>query len=239
MTEVVTVDDLQTQLEEKSGISKPKQGRIIFGGKSLSPDTVLADAGVPDDGSAKLNIVPSTSTKKKKTKKTAAAKTLSKAEAAASSSTASGDGAKSPMEEYLKNSGVDTDQLNDMMKNFGGGDGGGMEETMKNLAESMKNPMIQDMLTDPEKLEQMRQTILTNPMLKSMMGGLPGLDQLLNDKDAFQQAMKASADMYKNMDGDDLMKSMMNGAEAAKGMFDGTLPDSAATAGLDELDEDD
>lgn len=102
--------------------------------------------------------------------------------------------------------------------------------------------MVQQMLSDPDKLEQMRQTILTNPMLKSMMQGLPGLDTLLNDKEAFQQAMQASAEMYKNMDGDALLKTMTQGAEAAKNLFDGNLDSSSsskATAALDELDEDD
>lgn len=100
--------------------------------------------------------------------------------------------------------------------------------------------MVQQMLSDPEKLEQMRKMIQTNPMLKSMMGNMPGFDELLNDPDAFREAMQASADLYKNMDPDTLMNSMMGGAAAAPGgLFDGTLDNSASAAALDELDEDD
>lgn len=102
--------------------------------------------------------------------------------------------------------------------------------------------MVQQMLSDPEKLEQMRKMIQTNPMLKSMMGNMPGFDELLNDPDAFREAMQASADLYKSMDPDTLMNSMMGGAAAASGgsgLFDGSLDSSASAAALDELDEDD
>jgi hypothetical protein len=98
--------------------------------------------------------------------------------------------------------------------------------------------MVQQMLSDPEKLEQMRTMIQQNPMLKSMMGNMPGFDDLLNDPDAFREAMQASADLYKSMDSDTLLNSMMGGA-AASGMFDGTMGNSASTSALDELDEDD
>lgn len=81
--------------------------------------------------------------------------------------------------------------------------------------------------------------ILNNPMLKSMMGGMPGMESLLNDPDAWREAMQAAAELYKNMDSDTLMKSMMGGGSGA-GLFDGNLDgNSAATAGLDELDEED
>jgi hypothetical protein len=34
-------------------------------------------------------------------------------------------------------------------------------------------------MNDPAKLEESRQMILNNPMHKSMMAGMPGMDQLL------------------------------------------------------------
>lgn len=95
--------------------------------------------------------------------------------------------------------------------------------------------MVQQMLSDPEKLEQMRKMIQQNPMLKSMMGNMPGFDELLNDPDAFREAMQASADLYKSMDSDTILNSMMGGA----GLFDGNMDNSASASALDELDEDD
>ena len=46
----------------------------------------------------------------------------------------------------------------------------------------MSNPLLQEMLTDPERLEQSRQAILNNPMMKSLFLGMPGFEELLNDK---------------------------------------------------------
>jgi hypothetical protein len=144
------------------------------------------------------------------------------------------------MMDYLKQSGVDTEKLNEMMKDMPS-----MEESMKSMTDVMKSPMFQDMMSDPEKLEQSRQMILNNPMLKGMMSGMPGMEDLLNDPDAWREAMQAAANMYKNMDPDDLIKTMMQGPPggAAGGnmgnLFDGTLDNSAAAAALEELDEDD
>ena len=142
------------------------------------------------------------------------------------------------------------------MKGFGGA--GSEQEAVPSLQDSMtamkdvmNSPLFQEMMSDPERLEQSRQMILNNPMLKSMMGGMPGMEELLNDKDSWREAMQAAAEMYKSMDSDTLMKSMMAGMGASgmppmggmggagANLFDGTLDDStAASAALDELDED-
>ena len=72
-----------------------------------------------------------------------------------------------------------------------------------------------------------------------------GMEELLNDKDAFREAMQAAASMYENMDPDDLMQAMMGGMGGAgmPGMppgfgADGTLPGmSSSPSALDELSE--
>lgn len=239
VSDVTTVQDLQEQIEALSGVNAKQQGRVIFGGKRLNPETVLAEAGVPEDG-AHLNMVPSTSSNNKKKKAgsiaTTAIDSMSQQSAAASSS---------PMADLLKQSGIDTKDLDEMMKSMGSGAAPSMEESMKAMTEAMNSPLFQEMMSDPQRLEQSRQMILNNPMLKSMMAGMPGIEDLLNDPDAWREAMQAAADMYKSMDSDTLMKAMMGGAEAAAGLpgggglFDGTLDDTAANAALDELDEDD
>lgn len=202
----------------------------------MPTDTVLSEVGIADG--AQINIVPSTSGSKKKKPP---ASPLPASESTASSNL---------MSDVLKNSGMDTNGLDEMMKQFGGAGPKSMEEGMKAMQEAMNSPLLQEMLNDPEKLEQSRQMILSNPMLKSMMSQMPGMDDLLNDKDAWRQAMQMAAELYKSMDSDTLMKAMMGGAEAASqnmmggmpGMMDGStlMNDSttAATLALDELDED-
>ena len=243
MSDVLTVSDLQEQVEALSGVSAKQQGRVIFGGKRLDPDTVLAEAGVPADG-AHLNMVPSTSSnKKKKTAGTSVSASASTSDSTSASSTQVA--SSNPMADLLKQSGIDTKDLDEMMKSMGGGAAPSMEDSMKAMTEAMNSPLFQEMMSDPERLEQSRQMIINNPVLKSMMAGMPGMEDLLNDPDAWREAMQAAAELYKSMDSDTLMKAMMGGAEAAAGMpgggglFDGTLDDSTATAALDELDEDD
>ena len=217
----------------------------------MTTDTVLSEAGIAEG--ANLNIVPSTSSKKKKPKNTVASSVDTSSETKVS---------PNPMSDLLKNAGINPNDLDEMMKSMGGGGTGGpksMEEGMKAMQEAMSSPILQEMLQDPEKLEQSRQMILSNPMLKSMMSNMPGMNELLNDKDAWRQAMQMAAELYKNMDSDTLMKAMTGGAEAAQqsmmnggtntgganGLFDGStlFNDSVneadkVSSAFDELDED-
>ena len=63
VSDVETVADLQQELKKTSGVDPKQQGRVLFGGKRLTSDTSLEDAGVSDGAS--LNLVPGkTSTKK-------------------------------------------------------------------------------------------------------------------------------------------------------------------------------
>ena len=77
-----------------------------------------------------------------------------------------------------------------------------------------------------------------------MMSSMPGMEELLNDPDAWREAMQAAATMYQNMDPNQMM-SMMGGMGGmgdfggAGGLFDGTFDNNAAAAALDELSEGD
>jgi hypothetical protein len=145
------------------------------------------------------------------------------------------------------------DMVNKMMGSGGGGGGGGggsmpsLQESMELMSNMMKSPIFTDYMSDPEKLEQSRQMILNNPMLKNMMTSMPGMEELLNNPEAWAAAMKAAADMYSQMDQNDLMNAMMQGAEASMaangsgmpggGLFDGINNVAAAPTALDELSE--
>jgi hypothetical protein len=237
--DVSTVNDVRQKLKEiipggDSAIDNAKIN-IMFDGKVLESSTILSDVGV-DEGST-LILMPA------------------------------GLPSKDEMEKYLESAGISKEKLEEMMKSLGGGSGegggGGMpslEDSIKAMSDVMNSPMLQEMLSDPEKLEQSRQMILNNPMLKNMMGSMPGIEDLLNDEVAWRQAMQAAADMYKNMDPSVLMSSMLGGAmnrvnsasnnnNIADGSnflhldMLGTTDDSPSTTSakkaLEELDEDD
>lgn len=221
---VTTVKELQSTLESQSGISSKNQGRVLFGGKKLKPSDVLEDVGV-EDGSV-INIVPSKGNEKKDA--------VVKQDGSASSSSKSTDGAGGDdwMKNMLKNAGVDASQLDDLMKSMPGGGEGmpNMEESMKMMQDMMNSPLFQEYMNDPEKLEQSRQMILSNPMMKGMMAGMPGFDEILNDPVKWRETMLAAANMYKSM-GSDLSKLMEGNQDAFSGMgMDGP-------AGLDDLSE--
>lgn len=75
-----------------------------------------------------------------------------------------------------------------------------------------------------------------------MMAGMPGMEELLNDKDAWREAMQAAAGMYKSMDAEQMMQAMMGNMgdmSGNNGLFDGNLDNNAAAAALDELSEGD
>lgn len=238
VSEVTTVQDLQDKIEAQSGISVSQQGRVIFGGKRLDASTVLSEAGV--ESGAHINMVPSTSKKKSSTKKTVTSASSS-ASGPSSGNSISAESNSNLMADYFKQAGIDPTELDNMMQKMQ--DGGGLEESMKAMTDALKSPVFQQLMSDPERLEQSRQMIMNNPMLKSMMSGMPGMEELLNDPEAWKEAMQAAAEVYRNMDGDQLLKAMMGGAGGLpgdmKGFFDGNLDDSATAAALDELDEDD
>ena len=308
--DVTTVEELQERLEEASGISPSKQGRILFQGKTITSNdgkTSLVDAGVKTGDV--LNCVPATSGKKKKStsaaKKSTATASSSSAAAATSPdknspvdtaaleklsaelSTITGgknpedmspeeiktalkaagvdtdklDEANQKMKEMLESSGIDTNKMEEMVKNMmggGGADGGlgglfggrqpSLEDSMDMMSGMMNSPLFTQMMNDPEKLEESRQMILKNPMMKSMLEMNPQMAQIINDPVAWRESMQAAAKMYQEMDKDELLAAMKEGAAAAgsgvppDGMPSGLFGDSAASttsSALDELDEDD
>lgn len=254
---VSTVSEVQSSVEELSGLAASKQG-VLFGGQKLRPADVLEDVGI-EDGSV-INIVPSSKKKKTTSSSSSSGSSASKVANVSSSSSSSGGSSTatdpmSMMDDMLKSAGVDTQQLQDMLQGMGGADGKppDMMQTMEMMQKMMSSPMFKDFMNDPARLEQGRQMILGNPMMKSMMASLPGFDEIINDREKWRETMVAAASMYQNM-GPDMMKAM---ASMSGGMMDGLnmpgmpsmpgssgggggfgLPDvTPAFAGLDELSE--
>eukprot|EP00568_Trieres_chinensis_P008623 CAMPEP_0183302136 /NCGR_PEP_ID=MMETSP0160_2-20130417/8028_1 /TAXON_ID=2839 ORGANISM="Odontella Sinensis, Strain Grunow 1884" /NCGR_SAMPLE_ID=MMETSP0160_2 /ASSEMBLY_ACC=CAM_ASM_000250 /LENGTH=179 /DNA_ID=CAMNT_0025464867 /DNA_START=193 /DNA_END=729 /DNA_ORIENTATION=- len=120
----------------------------------------------------------------------------------------------SSMEEMMKAAGVDADKLDELMKSMPGGEGDmpSVEESMNAMQEMVNSPMFQQYMNDPEQLEKSRQMILENPMMKSMMGSMPGMEDILNDPEKWRETMQAAGEMYKNM-GSNLMETMQAAGE--------------------------
>uniref|UniRef100_A0A7S2N0G5 Ubiquitin-like domain-containing protein n=1 Tax=Helicotheca tamesis TaxID=374047 RepID=A0A7S2N0G5_9STRA len=248
---VSTVRELQKGVEEQAGLTPAKQG-VLFGGKKLKPSDVLEDMGV-EDGSL-INIVPTSSKKKSSSSSSSAAGAASAAAASVgvngdvsaetSSSPTSGGGAPGGgnfMADMLKESGIDSDQLDELMKMMPGGGAGGeeggmpsMQESMKMMQEMMSSPLFQEYMKDPEKLEQSRQMILQNPLMKSMMAGMPGFDEILNDEVKWRETMIAAADMYQQM-GSSLMNGL--GEDGGMGGLGGAPGGMGSFGGMSALDE--
>ncbi len=224
LEDVTTVSELQERLSEASGVEPSQQGRVLFNGKRLDSSDCLTEVGVSEGD--QLNVVPGK------------AKSKSKSASGATSAGSDDVPTSNAMKEMLEKSGIDSSKLDDLMNSMGGPSGGdapSLQESMNMMSGMMNSPIFQEYMNDPERLEQSRQMILQNPMLKSMMGSMPGMDEILNSPDMWREAMQAAASMYKNMDQDDLMQAMMGGAQA--GGMDGLFGSSGDTGGMAALDE--
>jgi hypothetical protein len=235
ISDVETVQELQEALQKSSGVDPKQQGRVLFGGKRLSGTDSLEIVGVTSGSS--LNLVPgkpkstSTSNTNKPGSVIASPKPLATAvdnKAASSTGTTDSD------------MGVEMSQMDSFLKTIGAGNmpekPPDMAESMEMMAEMMNSPLFQEYMSDPEKLEQSRQMILQNPLLKSMMAGMPGMQEILENPVAWREAMQAAANLYKSMDSEDLMKAIMGeGGPPGAGLFDGL--DTTPMAALDELSE--
>jgi len=234
--DVTTVSELQERLEEQSGIAPSKQGKILHNGKRLTgDDESLSEAGVSEGD--QLNCVPSKKSTSSKKKSSSSSTTTTKASPAASETSA--DGGMGDLQ----------DMVSKMMAGGMGGAGGmpDMAESMKMMKELTNSPLFSEYMNSPEKLEESRQAILSNPMMKAMMSSMPGMSEMLEDKEGFAQMMQAAAGIMQSMDPEDMVKMMeaqggmggmppgMGGMGGMDGLFGGA-PGSAASA-LDELSE--
>jgi Ubiquitin family len=226
LEDITTVAELQERLSEVSGVHPSQQGRVLFNGQRLAASDFLSEAGVSEGD--QLNIVPGKTKSKSKS-----SPVLGNAASASSDEVPTSDGLK----DLLQSSGVDTSKLDELMKSMGGsgGEAPNLQESMEMMSGMMNSPVFKEYMSDPERLEQSRQMILQNPMLKGMMVGLPGMEDILNSPEAWREAMQAAAAMYQNMDQNDLMKAMMGGAPG--GGMDGLFGGEAGMSALDELSE--
>jgi len=154
------------------------------------------------------------------------------------------------VEKMMEEAGISKEEIKEML---GSGSGGqpDMMKSMQMMQKMMSSPLFKEFIDDPERLEQGRQIILNNPMMKGMMASLPGFEEIINDREKWRETMVAAISMYQNM-GDDMMKAMSGMADSMGGLggmggmggmggpgaFGLPKETEASTfAGLDELSE--
>jgi len=213
-----TVGDLQSCVEEQSGVSTASQGRVLFAGKHLKPSDKLEDIGIKD-GSI-VNVVPDKFVTKRKSSNSRGPKKYTKRIASDENSipiTKSGNklekfregsnqcttrSRENPVENLLEKVGMDSSKLEEFKKKNplrSNSDIPDLEQTAEYMQSMMNNPLFQTYMNDPVKIEQGRQLILRNPIVNEMINNLPGFDEVLNDPVKWRQTMIAGINMYKNM----------------------------------------
>lgn len=248
LSNVSTVKEVQQSLQEQSG--EPSNIILLFGGQKLKSNDVLEEIGV-EDGSIMNAIPASTSSKKKKKSSSSSTVSSSMNEASggeSSTSSSSSSSAMPNMEELMKQSGLDPNLMQSLFSQAGGdGDGApNLEQSMKMMQEMIQTPFFQEFLNDPNKMEESRQLLLQNPMMKSMIESIPFMTDIIGDKDKFRETMVSAAQMYKDMgdgDGSAMAEAMqrMNGLFGSDGMpgldMNGLMDKNIENLALDELSE--
>lgn len=193
VADAVSVADIQASIEEQAGLAVAQQA-VLYKGKMLAADATLAGAGLVEGDS--VSVVPM---KPKKASDAAVDKAdLSSLSPAAAGGGASDDlfGSAGAAGGGAAAGGGGLGALSSMfgmpdMSQMSAGDMGAMGEQYEKMMESMiDSPMIDELLNDPEKIEQSRQLILENPMMVSMFKQVPGMEEMINDKDLWASQMK-------------------------------------------------
>ena len=182
VSDVTTVAELQERISEASGVDPSQQGRVLFDGQRLDSKAILSDVGVTEG--SQLNLVPGSKKKKSSSSSSSSGAAAAAAPAAASADSAADAASMDPAKlakDMLESAGIDPSQMEEMAKSMGlgGGEGGAggmpdMKESLDMMTKMTKSDVFQDYMKDPERLEESRQMILNNPMMKSMMGSMPG-----------------------------------------------------------------
>lgn len=202
VADAVSVADIQASIEEQAGLAVAQQA-VLYKGKMLAADATLAGAGLVEGDS--VSVVPM---KPKKASDAA----VDKADLSSLSPAAVGGGASDDLFGSGGGAGAvagagtagggaaagggGLGALSSMfgmpdMSQMSAGDMGAMGEQYEKMMESMiDSPMIDELLNDPEKIEQSRQLILENPMMVSMFKQVPGMEEMINDKDLWASQMK-------------------------------------------------
>eukprot|EP00638_Chattonella_subsalsa_P003851 CAMPEP_0117757456 /NCGR_PEP_ID=MMETSP0947-20121206/14750_1 /TAXON_ID=44440 /ORGANISM="Chattonella subsalsa, Strain CCMP2191" /LENGTH=238 /DNA_ID=CAMNT_0005577369 /DNA_START=84 /DNA_END=800 /DNA_ORIENTATION=- len=176
------VSDIQKEIEEQAGLSSTQQA-VLYKGKILEAEDNLVDVGVSDGET--LNIVPN---RRPKAARPAGADSLPTSPGTAEESPGMGGG------------------MGDLFGSGASGSGAGGMPSLEDLGmsrdeyESMMDQMydsemFEQLFSDPEQLEMTRKAILENPMMKQAMEAMPGFSEIINDPEAWKEAMMQAKEL--------------------------------------------
>jgi len=83
-------------------------------------------------------------------------------------------------------------------------------EEGQGMAKKMMQEM-QEVLTDPDKLQAGLQQLTDNPALKGLADAVPGLRDVLDNPEAMQEQAQKTAELFQKMGDPDAMKEMLEG----------------------------
>ena len=87
-----------------------------------------------------------------------------------------------------------------------------MQEEMERFSQYLKNPDVVEKVTDPDRVETLRQIILNNPLLLATLSESSIATKVaLQDPDLWQQHVEKSVDQWKTLDGYQLWQRIVEG----------------------------
>ena len=104
-------------------------------------------------------------------------------------------------------------------------------EIQKMMGEMLASPMMRELFEDPEKMEQTRQMMLSNPMIKPMLDQVPGMAEIIQDPEKWRQHMQESLAEIQKMQSSGALDGALGGAL-------GGGPTQAEEEMVDEFDND-
>jgi hypothetical protein len=198
LSEVSTVQDLQNRLQEESGLNAAEQGSVSFQGKVLNPTDQLTEVGLQSGD--QVNMIPKKMADNWKMMNAMGEGLLSLRQRMLSG------GPQNVSSGEMKEFQVMMDLYQDLTKVPY------MQDEMERFSQHLKNPMVAEQATDPDRVESLRQIILNNPLLlKTMTESSPSTKVALQDSDIWLQHVTASVEKWKTMDGYQLWERLIEG----------------------------
>ena len=192
VSDVSTAQELQHQLEVESGWNRTEQGAVTYQGKVLNPEDRLIDAGIHSGD--QVNIIPKQMADHWTMMGEMGNGLLSLREKLLQN------GIQSVTPEQLEELQIMTHLYHDLTTKMPF-----LQEEMETFSQFLKNPEVADRATDPDRVESLRQIILNNPLLLSMVStDSPSTKAALQDGDLWLEHVTASVDKWKTLTGYEL-----------------------------------
>lgn len=202
ISDISTVKDLQSRLEDESGLTPEQQGCISFQGKVLESTDSLVDVGVINGN--QINVIPQKMADHWKMMNNIGNGLVTLQEKILHHHDESVETRRSELiQDFQVMVGLYEDLTTKMPY---------MQEEMERFCQLLKNPKIADHATDPDRVESLRRIMLNNPLLLSMLQETsPSTVVALQDPKLWLQHVTRAVEEWKTMESYQLWKRLMEG----------------------------